>query len=197
MRIVCLIMMLIMVQFGAANAVDAQNEKKEGEKKESGDSWWSFFSKDNQDKTATKSKDDADADSDEDDSETTVEAVGTSENDANDYDDADAEEMEKKKRKLREKKQVLNGKIAGCKSEREAIKDKMHALRIKMIEKDPKLKKIHQKILELYRELATKVDRKPAMRELIDTDERVYIQQMNLNKELDKVNNEYKRLQSK
>ncbi len=48
------------------------------------------------------------------------------------------------------------------------IAKEMFEARVKLLEKDPHLKKIHDKIMELHKELALMLDRKKEMRVLID-----------------------------
>ncbi|MDD5596685.1 MAG: hypothetical protein PHV82_01990 [Victivallaceae bacterium] len=53
------------------------------------------------------------------------------------------------------------------KQEKQLLRE-MLELRIKLIQKDPSLKKLHAKIMELHRELALSLDSKKEMREIAD-----------------------------
>ena len=48
-----------------------------------------------------------------------------------------------------------------------AIAKEMFKVRLKLLEKDPHLKKIYEKIMELHKELALMLDRKKEMRVLV------------------------------
>lgn len=53
------------------------------------------------------------------------------------------------------------------KEEKQLLKE-MLELRIKLIQKDPNLKKLHDKIMELHRELALNLDGQKEMREIAE-----------------------------
>jgi septal ring factor EnvC (AmiA/AmiB activator) len=50
--------------------------------------------------------------------------------------------------------------------ERKQVAEKMFKLRVKLLENDPELKKLHEKIMELHKELALQLDSKKEMRAL-------------------------------
>ncbi len=51
--------------------------------------------------------------------------------------------------------------------ERNSLEHEMHKLRVELIKTDPELKLLHEKILAMHKELAIKIDNKPAMRKLV------------------------------
>jgi seryl-tRNA synthetase len=62
----------------------------------------------------------------------------------------------------------------------------MYDLRIKLIKDDPSIKKLHQRIIALHKELSLKIDSKKEMRVLIEQEKRLNAQIEQLNKQLDK-----------
>ncbi len=61
----------------------------------------------------------------------------------------------------------LNKEIKLLKQQQLKVILKMHELRLKLIDDDPELKKLHNKIMDLHKELGIKIDQNKEMRELI------------------------------
>ncbi len=77
----------------------------------------------------------------------------------------DAEKVEKSA--IEKELDKLDANIAKYKKELLEISKKMHKLRVDLIKKDPTLKKVHDKIMALHRELAIKIDLNENMKELL------------------------------
>jgi hypothetical protein len=58
--------------------------------------------------------------------------------------------------------------IEKLKEEIHKVDLEMHKMRVKLIKKDASLKALEEKIIELHKELAIRVDNKTEMRDLID-----------------------------
>jgi hypothetical protein len=52
--------------------------------------------------------------------------------------------------------------------EREELQQRMHALRVKLLQEDPELEKLHKRIMELHKELALQLESKKDMRKFCD-----------------------------
>ncbi len=78
------------------------------------------------------------------------------------------DDTEKVEKSLIEKElEKLDIKIIKYKKELLEISKGMHKLRVDLIKSDPALKKIHDKIMALHRELAIKIDLNEKMKELL------------------------------